>query len=342
MSWFPSSELPSNRFSMSPNPGFLDTPPSPERPQQQQQRHQQDEFTGNTIQHGLPIVQGHSWETHGPRGLGLITHPITTAPTYVGQPTNMPFSWPSEFALSQPPTAHPQQLRKDSWSSESCNPLSTLLPGALWDHLQPSALSTAAYDTSPGRSEYSTSSRPSAVSSPYAHSDVFVRRIDSPQVKIENSQDQAVPQIHFQPQYEQALLVNPEDLMVQPPTSVEERIKTYLGSSSSSDIGDFKPSTERQDRRRAYSSEDILEDRRKRGYTRPDNANCSCKTCGKLFQRSYNLKAHMETHDPDRSHPHTCEYEGCEKRFVRRTDLLRHEQSVSLCGFVYIDYADGF
>ena len=346
MSWFPSSDLPRSRSPFSPNPGFLSAPSNPTA-SHHQQRHQQrqENFTNDTTHHGLPFVHP-SWEAHDSHGLGLFTQPIVGEPTYTMptvhpsmQSTTVPYAWPSEFTVSQPCTTLTQPLRKDSWSSESCNPLSTLLPGALWDHRYPIASRAAPYAASPGRSDYSTSSRPSVVSSPYNHSDVYVRSVDSPQVKIENLQDQTIPQTHFipsAPQHEQSQHVNPEDLIAQPSAPVEERIKTYLGSSSSSDVGDFKPDISRPDRRRAYSSADILEARRKRGYTSPENAVCSCKICGKLFQRSYNLKAHMETHDPDRDHPHICEYAGCGRSFVRRTDLIRHVKGVSLCSLVKI------
>ncbi|EON61005.1 hypothetical protein W97_00215 [Coniosporium apollinis CBS 100218] len=36
----------------------------------------------------------------------------------------------------------------------------------------------------------------------------------------------------------------------------------------------------------------------------------------------------MEVHNPTREYPNPCEYKGCTKKFVRKTCLLRHEQSV--------------
>ncbi len=33
------------------------------------------------------------------------------------------------------------------------------------------------------------------------------------------------------------------------------------------------------------------------------NFQCEVKGCGKLFSRSYNFKAHMETHDENRDYP---------------------------------------
>lgn len=58
------------------------------------------------------------------------------------------------------------------------------------------------------------------------------------------------------------------------------------------------------------------------------NFQCEVKGCGKLFSRSYNFKAHMETHDEKREYPFPCLLVGCNKKFVRKTDLQRHHSSV--------------
>lgn len=60
------------------------------------------------------------------------------------------------------------------------------------------------------------------------------------------------------------------------------------------------------------------------------NFQCEVKGCGKLFSRSYNFKAHMETHDEKREYPFPCPINDCNKRFVRKTDLQRHHQSVHM------------
>ncbi|KAI9798010.1 MAG: hypothetical protein M1835_005013 [Candelina submexicana] len=70
--------------------------------------------------------------------------------------------------------------------------------------------------------------------------------------------------------------------------------------------------------------------RRKRQLTTPADANHECRVCGKLFGRSYNFKAHMETHDPARVYNHPCTMGNCGKKFVRKTDLVRHQQSVHM------------
>lgn len=60
------------------------------------------------------------------------------------------------------------------------------------------------------------------------------------------------------------------------------------------------------------------------------NFQCAVRGCGKFFSRSYNFKAHMETHRERREYPFPCEIGDCTKKFVRKTDLQRHHQSVHM------------
>ncbi|KAK3320821.1 hypothetical protein B0T19DRAFT_444633 [Cercophora scortea] len=85
-----------------------------------------------------------------------------------------------------------------------------------------------------------------------------------------------------------------------------------------------------QDGRRPYR---VARPRRapRRLTTREEaNFQCEVKGCGKLFSRSYNFKAHMETHDEKREYPFPCTVNDCNKKFVRKTDLQRHHQSVHM------------
>ena len=84
------------------------------------------------------------------------------------------------------------------------------------------------------------------------------------------------------------------------------------------------------DQRRISSS--ITRTRQPRKLTTKEDANFQChvKGCGKLFGRSYNFKAHMETHDASREYPFPCLIQDCNKKFVRKTDLQRHHQSVHM------------
>ena len=76
----------------------------------------------------------------------------------------------------------------------------------------------------------------------------------------------------------------------------------------------------------------VARHRRARRLTTKEEANfqCEVKGCGKLFSRSYNFKAHMETHDEKREYPFPCQAGDCNKKFVRKTDLQRHHQSVHM------------
>ncbi|KAK3716206.1 hypothetical protein LTR37_006651 [Vermiconidia calcicola] len=240
------------------------------------------------------------------------------------------------MSMCAPNLVRSQPHRKDSWGDASCDPLSTLLPGALWDYMPPPNAAAAAYATPTSRSDYSAGSHLSAWSSPCTRSEVCSQPPTLPRVKIESQQEMLVPSRASVPEASpRHPLDNSRLRTTQHPDSkpVEERIKAYLAPSSTSDPDESKPRIGREDRRRACSSEDLRvghsEDRQKRCYTKPEDASCFCEKCGKLFQRTYNLKAHMETHDPQRSAPHACEYTGCDKKFVRRTDLLRHEQSAT-------------
>lgn len=85
-----------------------------------------------------------------------------------------------------------------------------------------------------------------------------------------------------------------------------------------------------QSRRRRPST--IARTRQPRKLTTQEDANFQCNVngCGKLFGRSYNFKAHMETHDSSREYPFPCPMDTCSKKFVRKTDLQRHHQSVHM------------
>jgi hypothetical protein len=348
MSWFPGAEISEDPTVASPNDGFLRTSPSPQ-PSHQRNR---IEIESNANRNDFQEPPCPSWHMSMPQGLGLLTLPVTTdagsdlamtTGPFAFHHTTMSLAWPSEFVSSAPSSARTQTTRKDSWGDQSCDPLSTLLPGALWDHLRPTSSSVAGYDTSPGRSEYSRSTQPSAVSSPYANSDIYLHRVDSPQIKIEYPLQRTIPEINFVPedihQQHSRLLVNPDDLMAGEELSIEERLRTVLGSSSSSDNGDYKPDVLRPVRRRAHSIAEFDDlgfiHRRKRTHTKSEHAKIHCDECGKPFQRAYNLKSHISNvHNKHRAKQHACDRDGCNLRFVRNTDLRRHIESVCTCNIL--------
>lgn len=88
----------------------------------------------------------------------------------------------------------------------------------------------------------------------------------------------------------------------------------------------FSGSSSQQDRRGSTRLSSHPR-RSTRKLTTKDEANYQCE-CGKLFSRSYNYKAHLETHDEKREYNFPCLVNSCDKKFVRKTDLARHHQSV--------------
>lgn len=84
------------------------------------------------------------------------------------------------------------------------------------------------------------------------------------------------------------------------------------------------------DNRRQIRSQRTQKKTRKLTTKEEANFQCEVKGCGKLFSRSYNFKAHMETHADNREYPFPCTVPDCNKKFVRKTDLQRHHQSVHM------------
>jgi len=70
---------------------------------------------------------------------------------------------------------------------------------------------------------------------------------------------------------------------------------------------------------------------RSRRQTDPARSQYRCHLCpDKGFQRQYNYKQHLLTHDDNREKNHVCPEPSCRKAFVRKTDLTRHNVSVHL------------
>ncbi|KAK5695114.1 hypothetical protein LTR17_024616 [Elasticomyces elasticus] len=251
-----------------------------------------------------------------------------TTPT---QHYRTPSAWPSELG-----TASYMPHEVTSGAEQPWMPPTSIWPTiapatTIW---QPSFAVPQMYDPSPSLSSYSASPHPSAVSSPYAHSEGYARHTGSPLIKLEDSLEPSSMQ--FSSDFYR-VNTTPGSRVVttsgHSPAIYSQQIVDPVLPSSSNDSK--SPALERRPAsRKAYSCDDFRatahQERHKRGYTKQEEAVCSCEQCGKVFQRQYNLKAHMETHNPGRPQNHVCPYAECEKRFVRRTDLLRHESSVHL------------
>lgn len=68
---------------------------------------------------------------------------------------------------------------------------------------------------------------------------------------------------------------------------------------------------------------------RNRRHTDPAHALYHCEHCpDKGFARKHNLTQHLLTHAPVRRKDYVCPHADCGKEFVRRADLVRHDECV--------------
>ncbi|KAK3678210.1 hypothetical protein LTR78_002306 [Recurvomyces mirabilis] len=265
---------------------------------------------------------------------GMLRNDVSSLP-----PVSVPYDWSEDLTTPQPSYFAFDGLPRQ-YTSYPQNNTAVLAPATtLWNPPQEVAGPLLPLqDASPSMSNYSLSSQLSEISSPYAHSEGCIRTSGSPVMKVEHPWESTTSLEPAQPAAVSAYCpVQPAPEKVTPRPLAPQRFHSLLlprqnvNEDIESEEEDVKPVLRRPAYRKAYSTEDVRSEsqhhRAKREYTTADNANCSCDMCGKLFQRNYNLKAHLETHDPGRPQPHHCHYPHCGKRFVRRTDLLRHEQS---------------
>ncbi|KAH9004314.1 hypothetical protein EDB86DRAFT_2162469 [Lactarius hatsudake] len=53
-----------------------------------------------------------------------------------------------------------------------------------------------------------------------------------------------------------------------------------------------------------------------------------CPNCNRAFARAFNLKTHMDTHNPERAKPFVCPHSSCKRSFSRKHDLQRHRTAI--------------
>ena len=350
MAFFQYTSPDDTRSIAAPSRSSLQTPPSSADPEQPDCKWISTIADDQLLSSNTP-----PWPAVGAYGSGLSAmqrgHPMQiplaadSFPDHAGSPT---YGWTSELAsnlhnpLTSPNAFHPSSL------GPPFQPLPSapygFEPPYQWGYVSgPSQVPGAGHAISPSVSPQSISHRHSAASSPHTHSDGYVVTSLSTSGQAFHVRRTSFSQI-AQPTprpLQQSPLIDPVNLLMQRPhdqsltinapspalSSASIAIKTEQGNESSSPM----PSRFRPAFRKSLSTTNIQQSRMKRSYTKPKDANCECGHCGKLFQRSYNLKIHLDTHERHRVQPYACPYHGCGRRFGRRTDLGRHESSVSRC-----------
>nr|POE71884.1 cell wall transcription factor ace2 [Quercus suber] len=281
--------------------------------------------------------------TQVPQGLGLMFPQMASCPTFDGIAQNvrqvtMPY-WVPDWAVTHAPIPQSMLARKDSWNAGS-DAASTQMP-PVWEPFDVTA-AVLDYDTSSLSSD-SASPHSSAASSPHACSETATWVAGSPAIKTE---DHPSPlntyetYLHDRGAPDQSLVMGCLETVPQTKTE-EKQAVTHMdwNSCTPSDpkytCDDYKPVLNLQhDLRHDEDTKKeidlkVLAVRPKRQFTNAGNAVCRCDECGLLFRRRYNMKAHMKTRHTNQTKPHACGFADCQWGFHRKTDLNRHERTVS-------------
>lgn len=244
-------------------------------------------------------------------------------------------SFPNSGTVTLPNTYNPQMIRSpytspydDSWN----NNYDTMapVPGGQPAWERPTMGFSDYQQHSPSRSDGSASTQVSSLSSPYNYPSPLIKLEQQPELSPFGGryafEHATQPQQQQQPKFP-----GTGGLQIIAPQS--QRPHTTSLVSYGHPAEDVKYDFDAYDLESLSLSGDTrmlnAAGQPKRRLTTPEEAVCSCGICGKLFKRSNNLRTHMKTHD-ERHPMHKCEYGDCSRIFDRKTDLVRHEQSVSL------------
>lgn len=264
------------------------------------------------------------------RGLGLIdcgvSHEMPPSPQPSGSWSSSSLMEPDYATSSAPPDIFSAAFDPFSGFSQNAS------TGMMSDH-SPEA-PPLMYSSPPNSN---LPSHRSSVSSTYSPSDSFSPNgseyLYTPKVKVEESSEW-----YQSPVIEHGIV--PAGLSPYPqalsPAPTEEVYRTHHGDWSKSHAPGYPISLHDTDGPRLQGAilPSVTRTKKKRQRTTPEEATHECRVCGKLFKRSYNWKSHMETHNPERKYPHPCTAmignTQCTKKFQRKTDLDRHNDSVHL------------
>jgi hypothetical protein len=274
-----------------------------------------------------------AWHPEVPRGLGLQVHYHPEKPA--ASPLPVSASWSASYEATLPACSMASNVRSDSvvdmTMSYPSPPIVT--DSTTWTNLHHTdAAFEPLYETSgsPDHSVYSGSSRVSICeSSPYTHSENEYSTAQSPFVKVEDAVDYSrlrhyslssnapVPIVRSE-MYDNTMLSANYPHVAYAPAKLE---------SLSIEPQMLQQQQHLFDHSHVEASDDQSP---KRGRSSTSDPTCACHVCNRLFQRSYNRKAHMLTHNKDRPRPYKCPEPDCRKAFVRNTDLVRHTKSIHL------------
>ncbi|KAF2226713.1 hypothetical protein BDZ85DRAFT_278642 [Elsinoe ampelina] len=198
----------------------------------------------------------------------------------------------------------------------------TVEDGNNWMNLRPS----------PSVQDLDFASEVSAASSPFIHpADSYYGA--SPHIKAEDSDSSSVFMSRTQSIVPSNATLPTQQAYQYPmtPAVKEERLSPFLEQvPSRHSVSSHSRSSQDSEGHDSEGESSVGLHRRKRVYATQDTTVHQCHICKQFFQRSYNLKAHMRTHDPTRERAWVCQYPACDKAFERRADLSRHFDSVHI------------
>lgn len=89
------------------------------------------------------------------------------------------------------------------------------------------------------------------------------------------------------------------------------------------------------------SQREVKQDIGRTASSRDPKRKYQCPNCPRAFARAFNLKTHIQTHDPNRLKPYACQHKSCGRAFSRKHDLTRHLISIHRSDVESVGVANG-